>query len=113
MPRYSTVSGTLPLADIPIAGVREQQGERILGSGFARVPLLVTAPGMIHLKLNSVEGMELRIDEKPVNLTSEFSIDLPVGPHRLTFSVDHTLRTAPLQLELVDVPSGGNAEFRY
>jgi putative heme-binding domain-containing protein len=113
VPRYSTVSGTLPLADIPIAGVREQQGERVLGSGFARVPLLVTAPGMIHFQLNSVEGLELRIDEKPVNLTSEFSIELPVGPHRLTFSVDHTLRTTPLQLELVDVPSGGNAEFRY
>ncbi|MEZ6039575.1 MAG: HEAT repeat domain-containing protein [Planctomycetaceae bacterium] len=109
--QYSRVSGALPLQDIPVVEVRNRSASGSRGVGFVRTSLRVTSPGEIGLKLNSIDGLELRINDKPVDLAKQFSLDLPAGTHRLTLTVDQTRRTDDLSLELVDTPGGGNAEF--
>lgn len=109
---YSTVAGILPVSEIPLAAVRERHEDRVTGSGFVRTQLIVTTPGEIAFRLNSAEGLELRINDKPVDTAAEFRTVLAAGVHRLTFSVDHAVRSKALQLELLDTPTGGIAEFR-
>ena len=110
---YSTVSGTLPASDIPVVEVRNRSAAGIRGVGFARTLLNVTSPGQLRLKLNSVDGLELRVGDKPVDPGQEISISLPAGTHRLTFTVDRSEREIPILLELLDSSGDGaaNAEF--
>lgn len=111
-PQYTTVAGQLPLSDIPEVVVRNRTVTGGRGVGFSRTLVQVTSAGTIGFRLNSPIGLELRINEKPVDLSSEFSVDLPVGLHRMTFIVDQAVRTDPLQLELMESPGRGLAEFR-
>ncbi|MBL8819525.1 MAG: HEAT repeat domain-containing protein [Planctomyces sp.] len=108
--QYSSVSGTLPLRSIPGVAGRSRGGVDNPGVGFVRARLNVTTPGLLRIRLNSAEGLELRIDDQPVDVASEMDVELSAGQHRLTFAVDLALRTQPLEAELIDGGSG-NAEW--
>ncbi|MBC7967442.1 MAG: hypothetical protein H7Z17_16125 [Fuerstia sp.] len=79
--------------------------------GFARCEINVTTPGKIAFRLNSIAGLEVRIDGIPVELAAEFSSTLDAGLHMITVTIDSAKRTDPLQLELLDLAAGGNAEL--
>jgi len=79
--------------------------------GFARCEINVTTPGKIGFRLNSVAGLEVRIDGVPVEAAAEFSPTLTAGTHAVTITIEQEKRTEPLLLELVDVTNGGNAEL--
>ncbi|MBL8808809.1 MAG: HEAT repeat domain-containing protein [Planctomycetaceae bacterium] len=107
VPRYSEVSGALPLAAMPQMRVREQD------VSFARCQLNVTTPGQIGFRVNSADGLEVRIDGVPMPPQAEFSSSLSGGIHTVTVTVNQGLRKAPLILEVV-AGSGqpqGNAEL--
>ncbi|MEJ7596250.1 MAG: hypothetical protein WKF77_32485 [Planctomycetaceae bacterium] len=104
-PRYSVVAGELPLETIPLMTAR---GVTV---GFARCEINVTTPGKIAFRLNSIAGLEVRIDGIPMEPAVEFSSTLDTGFHTITFTIDSSKRTDPLQLELLDLTDDGNAEL--
>ena len=104
-PRYTTVVGSLPIDAVPMFKIR---GENV---GFARCEINVTTPGKIGFRLNSVAGLEVRIDGVPVEAAAEFSLTLSAGTHAVTVTIEQAKRAEPLLLELIDVAGGGNAEL--
>ncbi|MFN8708927.1 MAG: hypothetical protein ACK50J_19775, partial [Planctomyces sp.] len=78
-PAVSTVAGSLPLTDIPVAAVRQKSGEKTTGSGFVRAGVQVTSPGKIGFRVNSAEGLELRVGDRPIDLGTEFTVELTPG----------------------------------
>jgi putative heme-binding domain-containing protein len=104
-PRYSTVAGSLPVETVPPMKVRD------VPVGFARCAINVTTPGLIGFRLNSVDGVEVRIDGVPVEQKSEFSAELTAGSHSVVLTIDTARRKEPVTLELVNVENGGNAEL--
>ncbi|MFY9252210.1 MAG: PVC-type heme-binding CxxCH protein [Fuerstiella sp.] len=108
---YSTVSGGLPVMELPVVSVKNRSAAGSRGVGFARCYLSVETPGTVSLKLNSSDGLELRINELPVDLLQPISLELQPGLHRLTFSVDQTQRSEPLELELETEGTSAVAKF--
>ena len=103
--RYSTVSGSLPMDALPMMKVRD------VPVAFARSRINVTSPGPIAFQLNSMAGVEVRIDGVPMEQTATFSPVLDAGLHTVTITVDTSKRTEPLQMELLSGDGGGNAEL--
>ncbi|GAB4148005.1 MAG: L-sorbosone dehydrogenase [Planctomycetaceae bacterium] len=104
-PVYSQVSGDLPLADLPELKVRNRTQKGSRGVAFVRFEILVTTPGKVGLKLNSVKGLTMWLGEKPVNLSDSLNLDLRRGRHVFTLGVDLAVRKTSLRVELVDVPN--------
>ncbi|HLJ95716.1 MAG TPA: PVC-type heme-binding CxxCH protein [Gemmataceae bacterium] len=97
-PAYATVAGVLPRdALLPL---RNHSGE----IATIRCHLQASSPGKVRLRLNSAEGLELRLDRTPVEMTGEVLLDLAPGIHRLTFTINLTQRRDGLRCELDDVP---------
>ena len=106
-PKYSVVSGGLPLEDVPVLNVRDQR------VGFAQSQINVTTPGNIVFRVSSVAGLEIRIDGIPMPPQAEFSVSLTAGPHVVTVMINRASRTEPLSLEMLEGvgQSPGNAEL--
>lgn len=96
-PAYSTVSGSLPVGDVPTAG----PGER----GYVRFTLDVTTGGRVGLRLSHAESLKLFVDGKPAVVGHGLAnLDLRAGEHTLTLAVDLSRRKAPVWAGLYDVP---------
>jgi putative heme-binding domain-containing protein len=83
-PAYSTTSGELPLAELPVLRPRPDS-PRV---GFARCELQVTTPGRVALELTSPPGLSLWVDGEPVTVQRRIELELEPGRHALTFAVD-------------------------
>ncbi|MBX6313401.1 MAG: HEAT repeat domain-containing protein [Isosphaeraceae bacterium] len=107
-PRYSRVSGDLPLAEIPRVGKTAVSH----GQGIVRCQVDVTTSGRFRLVLNSAEALRLWVDGTPVDLQETTTLDLPTGLHTLTFALDLDRRHADLRCELEEDPgSAGKAQI--
>ncbi len=95
-PAYSEVSGTLPLAAVPIVKPSHM--------GFARANIDVSTAGKVKLALNGSKDLTLWIDDTPIAAQDEIVLDLSVGMHTLTIGVDRNQREAGLRCALEDVP---------
>jgi putative heme-binding domain-containing protein len=109
----SKVDGSLPLEEIPVVAVKNRSAVGTRGVGFARTSLNVTTAGDIVLALNATSGIEMRVDDLPVTVQDRMELTLTAGEHRITLTVDQSVRSEPLVLELVNdsAADGGNAEF--
>jgi putative heme-binding domain-containing protein len=110
-PAYSTVAGTLPVAELPsfkLRAVLEQTTQTI---AFIRCQLEVTTPGKVKLLLNSAAGLKVWVDTAPAEADKETVLDLKTGLHTLTFAVDTGKRREPLRVEVADV-TGSPAQVR-
>jgi putative heme-binding domain-containing protein len=107
------VDGSLPLDAVPTVAVKNRSAGGTRGVGFARTYLKVSTAGQIQMQLNSTEGLEVRIDDLPIDVNAVNSLNLDTGVHRVTVSIDKAERTEPVVLELIDAPPGpgGNSEF--
>ncbi|MDG2166634.1 MAG: hypothetical protein P8L44_01755 [Opitutales bacterium] len=86
---YSKVNGELPLAELG-------DPSRSYVQGFINVQVV----GQLKLDLNNTKGLELRVDDRLVNLTD--SIELSKGRHSFTFVIDPEKRGPQgLQVELI------------
>ena len=86
---YSKVNGELPLAELG-------DPSRSYVQGFINVQVA----GQLKLDLNNTKGLELRVDDRLVNLTD--SIELSKGRHSFTFVIDPEKRGPQgLQVELI------------
>ena len=97
---YSFVSGILPLETFSTNGV-----------SFARFQIESTTAGKILVKLNSLDGLSLRVDSSPVELKENLVLDLARGIHQVTFLVDVKKRKTGIRVELEEAP-GSPARFQ-
>ncbi|MCP4788244.1 MAG: sorbosone dehydrogenase [Fuerstiella sp.] len=109
--QYSTVAGCLPMKDIPTVSVSDGSADP-RGVGFARCSLKAEITGNVMLRFNDISGLELRQNEIPVNITETVTLKVKPGDHRLTFTVDQTRRTQPLEIEIITDGTTAIAAFR-
>jgi putative heme-binding domain-containing protein len=109
---YSTVSGEVPLSELPEVSVRNRVAEGSRGVSFARCELEVSSAGEVRLKVNDPAGLQAWLGEQPVELTSETPLSLAAGRYRLTFCIDRAVREEPLHVEAV-LPDGSPASVRF
>ena len=95
-PRYSLVSGPLPVTEL-----RSQNPLPVL----ARCRLEVTTPGLVGLRVNSTAGLQLWVDRQPVSLQGRPVFELGRGEHHFTFAIDRNQVGEGIQVEFVRVPS--------
>ncbi len=99
-PVYSTVSGVLPLAEVPSFTVWKDTAAQ----SVVRFQLDVTTGGKAKLKFNSIKGLSVYRGNIPVDAQPETILDLPAGRHTVTLLIDRSQRREDLRIELVDVP---------
>jgi putative heme-binding domain-containing protein len=103
----SRVAGDLPLEDLPPSRRWESD------FGAARFSVEVTTPGKVGLQFNDAAGLQMWLGSQVISVEPLTAIDLPAGVHTFTVAVNRTQRTAPLRIEVVDLPgSPGRAAPR-
>jgi putative heme-binding domain-containing protein len=100
-PAYSTVAGSLPLADVP----RVRVGAEGAPVGVLRCRLDASAPGKVRLRLDPAKVSALWLDGEPVPVKAVTELALPAGLHTLTLAVDRGGRAGAVRLEVEDTPS--------
>jgi putative heme-binding domain-containing protein len=110
-PAYSTVSGTLPLEDVPTTRVRRELEMLTQTLAVARCQLEVTTPGKVKLLFNGAEGLSLWVDGAPLDANRELVVDLKPGLHTLTVGLEREKRREGVRVEVVDAP-GSAAQVR-
>jgi len=101
-PRYSTVAGKLPLADLPQFISRVwggAEGERYR-SAFVRFDLKTRKAGKVELVWNDSAGLTVFVNGKPWAAAEKMAVELPAGNHRVVVGVDLSKRTSPLECEI-------------
>ncbi|QEC51894.1 putative membrane-bound dehydrogenase-like protein [Anseongella ginsenosidimutans] len=98
-PNYSTVSGTLPLDELPVIEP---------GSGapysFVRFQVEVLTPGDVTLNFNDQSGIRSWANAKEVTIKDgKLVTSLPQGIHHITLAIDrNTRKQGPLSVMLID-----------
>jgi putative heme-binding domain-containing protein len=95
-PAYGTVSGMLPLADVPSFSL----GKDKHAVSLVRCQVIVTTAGQFLVRFNSTKGLKMWVNEKPIAIPQESKLNLPVGTHTLTFVVERDERQEGLRCEL-------------
>ena len=102
VPVYSEVGGTLPSTEFTPKASRT----------VVRCQVDVTTPGRIQLKLNGAEGLQGFIDNTPLELSGEISLNVKQGVHTLTFAISNRKHPGGLRVELGEVAgSAARAQF--
>ncbi|MBN8824913.1 MULTISPECIES: PVC-type heme-binding CxxCH protein [unclassified Spirosoma] len=101
MPIYSTVSGTLPINELPTVEVGP--GKRY---SFVRFDLEVVSKGNVDLGFTSTAGVTGWVGSKPLKMSTQGTlIDLPQGVQTITLAIDRTQFTAAqLGIQLQEAP---------
>lgn len=111
-PAYSKVSGELPLSDLPEVGIRRRSEKGTYGFSFAYFDIEVTQPGQVGLSMNETTGLELWVNSDPLKVKPFVQTELNKGKHRITISVDRSLRKNGISISLKQLPdSKGRAEI--
>ena len=113
VPAYSAVAGSLPVRDILDFTMKERLGEAARKVGFLRCRINVTTAGAVGLAVGDVGGLQIWVDSKPVDVRDRQELNLPVGEHVITVSVNLLTRKTPIRLELYDLAgSAAQAQFQ-
>jgi putative heme-binding domain-containing protein len=100
--RYSTVSGGLPLEDLP--AITMADGRTI---SLAWFEVEVRAAGSVELAVSGTEGLWMWVDSREIDpLQEPVSLDLSEGTHRIVVGVDPDVRQDALRIRIVDGSSG-------
>ena len=109
---YSHVSGELQLAELPEVVVRNRVAAGNRGMSFVRTKFRSDA-GEVNLSLNDATGLQIWLDEKPVDPSEQLVVPVDKGEHQITIAIDLSLRTKPLILKpesssqpLIELPTG-------
>lgn len=107
-PVYSQVSGTLPVEDLP----QFQPHKDTDPTSFVRCQLDVTTAGTAQIEFNSIDGLSMWLDGRPLQIAPKLKLDLNPGIHTLTLDIRHKNRSEPLRLQLNDVV-GSAAQVQF
>ncbi len=104
-PNYSTVSGALPISELPLLETGTDKRY-----SFARFQVEVLTPGQVSFSFNDPSGITAWADGKPLPLSSnQAEAALSQGLHHITLAVDRNIRKqGPLQVQLME----GGAQTR-
>ncbi|WP_186738671.1 PVC-type heme-binding CxxCH protein [Spirosoma utsteinense] len=107
-PAYSTVSGELPIEELPLIVANGNKSYSAI-----RFDLEVVSKGTVNLSLNKTDGITAWVDQKPVRLIDGAMLaDLMPGIHTVTLAIDRTLRkSGPMRIQLLD-GAGATAQTR-
>ncbi len=106
-PAYSTVTGTLPVSELPrIRGSKEKPGYSLL-----RTQLDAAEASKVRLKLGAVKGLKVWLDGADVPLKEVVELSLARGLHTLTVLINHSERENGLRLEIEDTPAAAGVRF--
>src|SRR5690606_30919666 len=87
-PNYSTVSGTLPLEELPVMEMAPD-GQ----FSFAQFEIEVLTPGEVVLDLGDDTGIQAWAGEKEIAIENgKMTVSLAQGKHRITLAVDRRVR---------------------
>lgn len=111
-PAYTTVSGHLPVGELAFFQKDVAIVESFRKVAFVRAGLNVTSAGAVELKVDDTTGLEFWLDGKPIEAAALNSVNLPIGEHKLSISVDLKKRSAPLRLELAPI-EGSAAQVQF
>lgn len=102
MALYSKVSGSLPLAEVPLieAGAKHYK--------VLRFDVEVLTPGKLALGLPSTAGLTAWADQKPMTLVDDGLLtELPKGTHTITLAIDQKLfKEKDVRVQLLDGKAG-------
>ncbi|QDV20777.1 Trehalose utilization [Gimesia panareensis] len=100
---YSMVNGTLPANDLNL--------QKPITHAMALVD--VTQAGNMQLKLNSIKGLKMWLNETPVSVSETTTLVLPSGRSQITFEVDRSLRgDVGLRAEFVNSDQQPQGRFK-
>ncbi len=111
---YTTVNGVLPLESMAHT-YSQKKGE---WSGldtqiaFARTKLECGTAGEMQLVFNDARGVQLWLDQQPVDVAKEMKLKLTPGSHTLTLAVNKKERADGVRIELKDIPNSA-AQARW
>ena len=96
---YSTVNGALPLADATVSAKMYPWFPKI-----AQCDLQMDAAGKVKLKLSTVKGIVVCVDDKEIKeLTEELTLDLSTGKHVISVLVTRDAgEVKDLRVEILD-----------
>ncbi|HCK52217.1 MAG TPA: sorbosone dehydrogenase [Planctomycetaceae bacterium] len=103
-PRYATVGGRLPMADLPRLQLRKRS------VSVVRCEIEVISSGRLAISVGDSNGLAAWIGTRPLALEPVTTTTLPTGRHRLTIVVDRGIRKQPLNLTIDDATTA-NARF--
>jgi len=106
VPAYSTVSGSLPIAELPTFTQTFSTATEKRTASFVRCRVQANSAGQAKLKIEDVSGLQLWINGTPRKVAELVDLDIPPGVLTISLSIDHAKRKTPLRLELVDSPPG-------
>ena len=111
---YTTVAGVLPLETLPTIYSQKKGEWSGLDTqiGFARTRLDCGTAGEVLLSLNDTKGVQMWLDQQPVEVAAEIKLKLLPGSHVLTLGVNKKERSEGVRLELKDV-AGSIAQGRW
>ena len=111
---YAMVSGQLPLQTIPDVYTRKKGEWSGIDTqiGFARTRLECGTAGEVLLSLNGAKGVQMWLDQQPLEVAAEMKLKLSPGSHVLTLAVNKKERSEGVRLELKDVV-GSAAQGRW
>jgi putative heme-binding domain-containing protein len=95
---YSKVQGDLPLAELP----RFRIGQGPFQSAV-RFQLDCTAAGDVLLKLNDATGLQIWIDEAPLEAKAELTVPIKPGLKTITLVINQELRKTDLQINVEEI----------
>lgn len=94
---YSLVSGSLALSDLPELSIRNRSAAGARGMSFVRAKFRSEA-GRIGFHLHDATGLQIWIDETPVDAAKFLSANVKAGEHQLTIAIDRSLRKDSLRV---------------
>ncbi len=109
-PMYSTVAGTLPIADLPRFRTEKDGGTY----SVVRAELDAATPSKVRLKQGTAKGLTIWLDGEVVRpgvRSDVLELSLTKGIHTLTVAIDHGEREEKLRLEVEDTSAAVGVRF--
>lgn len=106
-PVYATVSGSLPVGELP----RFQLGKDGPMFSLGRVQLDAASAAKVALKMAATKGLSLWLDGEPLTPAESVAVNLTPGTHTLTVVVNHGEAGEALRFEVEDTPAAAGVRF--
>ncbi|QDT35516.1 PVC-type heme-binding CxxCH protein [Thalassoglobus polymorphus] len=107
---YSHVNGELAVSELPELRIRNRSAAGNRGMSFVRTEFN-SESGKIGFKLNSGNGLQIWIDEKPIDSSELITAEVEKGQHQLTIAIDQSVRKTALKVMPVNDPGFAHIEL--
>ncbi|GIX04072.1 MAG: L-sorbosone dehydrogenase [Planctomycetaceae bacterium] len=103
-PVYTTVSGELPLHELPLFETQNRLANTRRRVTFLRIPFRALNSGSLSFQLNPSEGVALWLDGQPLLVQPTMTVSISAGEHKLSLALDRAENQRPTPLKLKWLP---------